>query len=586
MDAGGLAQMTYSNLPAAGTLGVPGSGYASKGKGSHIKHLSMPPAPVPQTFSPTDGGMASATTSAPRTSRSHLLAGLRTAPKTTGPPPSAPPAQLHHFDGLDDGRHAAGQHHVALPQTAVASAFPSQASDLHPSLNPMNAARQMYSLPEQVLAPPAINLGGGPGEEQIDPNLYAELFATNLYLAQQQQRLQQQLINVTAAAQQFQGLTVNPQTGYRADQLHRFGSSPPGSSFHAAPPRGGMPPGSSSVGGSPASLFPGYGLPNGSPGYLVDHPPQRSPYPPAPPGVEMDPTSALPPTPQFRAQVSPPPRGHLDSSAAVPRHASPPKAIVSPAQAASPSLPPPSANAFRRGHKKATSMVSSLTGSTATATSAKDLASPLGPKSAGFPQTPLTGTFGPGQGRAGEHPIRQPRGPPPLEELIANPTSKHDGGKNFATRRRRRAVHSLVRAGIERRGGRGNASAGSPGSMTPASEAEITFSASSDNDSEGVGGGARSRRPSLGSIRAAANGAIGSERKDRRGHSRGRDSVDGVYTAASLSSDDGASVGGPLVEVKADGLATTKQKPKVVDERRKAPMLVLSSAAKRKSSMF
>ncbi|KAA8572533.1 hypothetical protein EYC84_003143 [Monilinia fructicola] len=35
---------------------------------------------------------------------------------------------------------------------------------------------------------------------------------------------------------------------------------------------------------------------------------------------------------------------------------------------------------------------------------------------------------------AGEHPIRQPRGPPPIEELRARPTSLFEGSKNFASR--------------------------------------------------------------------------------------------------------------------------------------------------------
>ncbi|KAI9646654.1 hypothetical protein NHQ30_004651 [Ciborinia camelliae] len=41
--------------------------------------------------------------------------------------------------------------------------------------------------------------------------------------------------------------------------------------------------------------------------------------------------------------------------------------------------------------------------------------------------------FGAGAGHAGEHPIRQPLGPPPIEELKAKPTTKFAGSKNFAT---------------------------------------------------------------------------------------------------------------------------------------------------------
>ena len=193
----------------------------------------------------------------------------------------------------------------------------------------------------------------------------------------------------------------------------------------------------------------------------------------------------------------------------------------------------------------------------------------------------MSGTFGPGQARAGEHPIRQPRGPPSLEELVAKPTAKHEGSKNFATRQRRRAVHNLVRAGLERRGAsRGSGSVDSLGSMTPASECEISFSVSSDNDTDsiGSGSGSLSGKPSLGSLRAAANGAIGSERKELKERSRERNLTDNTnFTTASISSDEGATIGGRLVEVKAE-------ESKAVDERRRMPLLVLNQAEKRKSS--
>jgi len=180
----------------------------------------------------------------------------------------------------------------------------------------------------------------------------------------------------------------------------------------------------------------------------------------------------------------------------------------------------------------------------------------------------MTGTFGPGQGRAGEHPVRQPKGPPLLQELEQKPTSKHEGSKNFATRQRRRAVHDLVRAGRERRSdGRQPGS----GAGTPGSENEFNFSVSSDNDSVLAGSSSLSSKPSLGSLRAAARGAIGSEIKEK---SRERSSVDsvGAISAKSLSSDEGNSIGGPIVEVE--------------PARRNTPLLVLSSAEKRKSAVM
>ena len=242
------------------------------------------------------------------------------------------------------------------------------------------------------------------------------------------------------------------------------------------------------------------------------------------------------------------------------RSRTPPKSTPSPQQEVEP-LPPPSANAFRRGHRKNASSVNIKTTGEWTKGSAL--------RSAGFPQTPMTGTFGPGQARAGEHPVRQPKGPPHLQELQEKPTSKHEGSKNFATRQRRRAVHDLVRAGRERRSdGRQSGS----GAGTPGSENEFNFSVSSDGDSVLAGSTSLSSKPSLGSLRAAASGAIGSEIKER---SRERSSVDsvGALSAKSLSSDEGNAIGGPIVEV---------EQP----VRRNTPLLVLSSAEKRKSMIL
>ena len=217
------------------------------------------------------------------------------------------------------------------------------------------------------------------------------------------------------------------------------------------------------------------------------------------------------------------------------------------------------------------------------------------PKSAGYPQTPMTGTFGPGQGRAGEHPVRQPRGPPSLEELVSKPTSKFEGSKNFATRQRRRAVDNIVRARLTRgeRGAssRASGSVDSLDSMTPASEKEITFSVSSsdddDNHSFGSRSGSLSGKPSVGSLRAAASGAIGSERKKeiKELSSMSRSNVgsgsgtptppDRRFTADSIGSEEG------LVEVK-----SVREGAESSGGRAKTPMLVLTSAEKRKSSVF
>jgi len=264
----------------------------------------------------------------------------------------------------------------------------------------------------------------------------------------------------------------------------------------------------------------------------------NSPPPPTPShsvtGFSLD-------TPTFRAQVSPP----LESASPfASRSISPPKKTPSPPQDVEP-LPPPSANAFRRGHHKKISSLA-LNNSASVSDGPK---SAYIPRSVGIPPAPLTGTFGPGQARAGEHPIRQPRGPPSMEELKDKPTIKHAGSKNFATRQRRQALSSLVRAGLERRVRPGS---GSNGSMTPVSETELTFSIPSDNDSDS--GRSLSGKPSFGSLRAMANGAIGSERKASKER---------------------------LSPVSSEG-----EESKPVEQRRtRAPLLALANAAEKRKSV-
>ena len=555
MDAGGLAHMSYNNFPNNGGLGVPGSGFASRGKGAHIKRLSVQP-PALNTSGQDEAGTGPTT---PRTSRSHLLAGLRTAARSNPAPPSAPPMQSHHgLGGLGDSRYAdQGTYQSnarAVPQTATGSSFPSHQSNRFP----MNTGRQMYAVPEQVLAPPALQLGPDPSEEIIDPNLYAELVATNLYLAQQQQRLQQQLMSVTAAAQQYQGVNVNGQGGMMPQQYSSPNTGYLGQSMSMnvnaqsmiAPVPGAQ------------GWYSVFDQMTGQQTYYFDSNSQAAPVGGSPPSQQGRGTSP-PQSETPRLEVSPPPTSNhvpVNFQTAI----SPPKSISPPQM--SPSLPPPSANAFRRGHKKTSSMANSINVNGVVTDGLKTGA----PKTAGFPATPMTGTFGPGQARSGEHPIRQPRAPPPMEELLAKPTAKHEGSKNFASRQRRNAVSNLVRAGLERRTGRHT---GSAGSTTPASEGEITFSV--DDETGSMGSGSLSGKPSIGSLRAAANGAIGSERKEMKERSQERESIGSHYTTKSVSSDEGA-MGGKLTEVMAE----------TSGERRKTPMLVLTSAEKRKSSMF
>lgn len=551
--------MSYNNFPSSNGLGLPGSGFASRrANAPNLKRLNFEPT---KQSDPQDNGAPT-----PRTSRSHLLAGLRTAPKSATSstfPSTAPPTQLQHNTGLA-GSIYADKESYGGPKTSVYS-------NQQGGFNQLNN-RQMYSVPEQPLAPPEI-LVDEHGQEQMDPNLYAQLVATNMYLAEQQQRLQQQLINVQAAAQQFQGLNL----GMGNQMQQQFATPPvtPQNMYQQQQVKNNMQPIITPVMGAQPGIYSYYIPATGQQSYFMDQSAQQTQF--MDQQVVQQSVNYSPPqqhgTPRF--QVSPPPQSDTPTFT---RSISPPKKSQSPPSDHAP-LPPPSAGAFRRGHRKANSMAIG-TDIPATFDGPK---SALLPKSMGFPSTPTASGFGPGQARAGEHPIRQPRGPPSLDELTAKPTTKFEGSKNFATRTRRNAVHNLVRAGMERR--RAPGSAGS-GSMSPVSEVgEVTFSVSSDNDSDSgrSGSGSLSGRPSLGSSRASAHGAIGSDRPSSRQKERSLErksaaSVDSNFTTASVSSDDDSSVGGSFAAVFKNG--GKKPEPKNVE--RKAPMLVLTSAEKRR----
>lgn len=582
MDTGGLAQMTYnSSFNNGGPLGVPGSGFASRGKGSHIKRLSMPP-----QVATIDESQTSASVSTPRTSRSHLLAGLRTAPKSAT-------VSSHHQQrsGLEGSRFSSSANPVydRAPRTATGTGFskhdfPSyQTTKLqqnlpHHSQQSSFHNRVAYTMPEQVLAPPVLEMAGG--DLSQDESMYAELMSTNLFLAAQQQRLQQQLISVTAAAQQFQNLNIGLSQQQQQQQQEFPSMSHANLSFYQQQLQQGVQPTVQAVPGQPG-IYCVFNPLTGQQSFVMDKNFQRDTSPLS----QYDTQPHYDQVPQFRAQISPP-----AESAQAPMYF---PQSTSLATGNSPPPPDSSANSLRRGHRKNLSF--SPDRKTHIDTIKANAAPGLRP--ATLPPTPATGTFGPGQGRAGEHPMRQPRGPPSLEDLLAKPTSNHEGSKNFATRQRRRAVHNLVRAGIERRGDtRSFGYYSSGGTNTPASEKEFTFS---DGDDATVrSGGSLSSKPSLGSLRAVANGAIGSERKEKSGRDR-HHSPDSSLRGATPTSEDsyfgskfvdgrmdyvpspsGSGTSSPLVAAVVAGQGPPNQAP----ERRKTPMLVLSSAEKRKTS--
>jgi hypothetical protein len=546
MDTGGLAQMTYNNFQSQGAFGGPTPSFGSRGKGASLKRLSVasPPKVAP---------IAEDSVATPRTSRSHLLAGLRTAPKTptsAQPPASAPYSQRQHNMGANNtnGNNYSRQNYnrgnQGVPQTAIGSGFS--------GVNQYNNNQQQSALYDQVLAPPSLQFD----DHEMDPSVAAQLLATELYLAQRQQQLQQQLLALTA--QQFGNMNLNAsgrqnqQYSSQFNQMNSYGQQFQNTPVVQETGQAGVYLVLNQMTGQYQYVvdpsFQQEDLNDFQASSLSQSPPPPTPsYTSSPPKVDTPVLHVSPPN-----EINPSPWGS--------RSASPPKKSNTPPQEVVP-LPPPSANAFRRGHKK---NLSSL------AVDAK-ADTTEGPRSAlnrpvGFPATPNTGTFGPGQARAGEHPMRQPRNPPSIEELKERPTTKHEGSKNFATRQRRQAIGNLVRAGIGRRAGRNGS-----GSVSPDSD---TFP-SSDNDSDSVrsgGSGSLSGKPSIGSLRAAANGAIGSERKASKERL-----VNRSYTANSLSSDDGASVGGGLVDIRPE---------ETYGELRTMPKLVLTGVEKRKSTMF
>ena len=548
---GGLAQMAYQpNNHFESGLGVPGSGFASRRAGSQVftKRLSTAP---PSNIATINESQLPNTGSTPRTSRSHLLAGLRTAPKSPMYPTSAPPTQLQQPFNVDPRRYESRERSNlgnGMPQTAVGSTFGSS------HRGGMNGTGQMYGLPE-ILAPPELQFEEELDTSGMDPEVYAELMANGQYLAQQQMVLKQQLHNLTMAQQQMQGMNLGSGLG----QQRQYLQSPmaQGHSFYSQQLQSGLQPVVTPVPGTPG-LYTVFNPMTGQQNLMMDPNGQTQ----VPAQAQMAPRdlahSPPPTTPTFHAQVSPPPESNAPVRTF--RSPSPPKPTSPPIEANP--LPPPSATAFRRGHSK---QLSSLTGF---ASKVDNGPKSSVPKTASFPLTPQTGTFGPGQSRLGDHPIRQPRGPPSLEELVEKPTSKHEGSKNFVSRQRRqrcRALNGLVRAGMERRGvSRGSNSIDSPGTGTPSSECDITFSVSSDTDNDSVGSSSSS----------SVHGAIGSERKMMKEHSRERQSMGTPPSIISVSSEEGigGKTGTKVEGVKDDPLVT--------------PLLVFTSAEKRKSAIL
>ncbi|KAK6857234.1 hypothetical protein PG995_007421 [Apiospora arundinis] len=586
--------MAQNSFTSPAGLALPTGGLASRRGGNSIKPLSFDTIKA----QPNSGDNGAPT---PRTSRSHLLAGLRTAPKsaTTGNFPASPTTaapgsqQMYGNNNMSSNMYAGQQASFNGPKTSLPR-MPSQQQQQpqqqrqQPQQQQPQQQQQQYNqmmgqqryandqhyTADQILAPPEIHLDEEV-QEEMDPNLYAQMMAANMYLAQQQQRLQQQLMQVQQAAQQFQGLSLNGQatiqqqiaiqTLYQQQQQQlrslqqQMASMPPMQQMQQPQQQ-------------QQQIYTYYDPSTGQT-YYVDQSQAQNGYQ-ANNNVYMD----QPSTPQAfsfqqnngtpRVQVSPP----ADNEKPFFRSNSPPKKME--LQGEPEPLPPPSANAFRRGHKK----TGSTAGSNGLSLATENAPRTAGPKSASFPASPMPNAYGPGQARAGEHPIRQPRGPPAIDELRAKPTSRIEGSKNFATRTRRSALNNLVRAGFERRKGTGSSS----GSMSPVSEtAEEVGTPLTDNESDsgrsGSGSLSGDAEPSLASSRTSASGswgAIGSDRPSSR--QKTRKSVDSLSSQCDSDS-------GSFASVFKKG-SRSDNKPQSADGQRKAPRLVLTSAEKRKGS--
>jgi len=544
IDAGAFAQMTYNNTNNHGFspngLGAPGSGFGGRSR-LNSKRLSVA---LPSNVGSIDGDHVENPT--PRTSRSHLLAGLRTQPKTHAVPASAPYNHTEHYtNGVaasmwHDQGYGNGYNH-AVPQTATGSSF--DMSGQHS----VNAGRQMYSLPEQVLAPPSMY----DQSDEMDPAVLQQMQMTSLYLAQRQQQLQQQLASLTSNTQ---GLSLNT-------NLQR-------SAFQNVP-----------MNLQSAQGF--YGQPQvqapmevpGQPGvYLVYNPAMQGYSYVVDPNVQQQAQTSMSPQQQNQASAFSPsrydaptpslsltPPANERSTPNNSRSFTPPKKTSSPSSVEHVQpLPPPSATAFRRGHNKSSSLVinPSAGASDGPMTSSAAI---FGSQRSAFPPAPLTGTFGPGAARAGEHPMRQPRGPPPLEELTSAPTSKHDGSKNFATRQRRRALDNLMKAGIGRRG------VSRSSDNSPVSEGEYNFAISEEGEDVASVDSAGSRKMS----------PIGSEMKEKRSSQHSSDGYFGLSSASSSEGEDAGAYKQPPTP------ATPTASAQGGD--RKRMLGVLSAAEKRRS---
>ena len=528
------------------------SGLSSRRGGQNIKPLSFDFKSIPEN----DTGIPT-----PRTSRSHLLAGLRTAPKSAtatsfsiGNGPASPTVNPHarnNRNSITPGMYDAGASYLNGPKTSMPTyggmhQAQQQAIQQQALYNAEVAAyqqQQQYTTDQGMVSQLSME---DSVQGELDPNVHAQLMYTNHVLAQRQQQLQQQLQALQTAAQQLQSQGYRMQGQAPAAQqnhqsavyqqqmqqhvqqqveqlqqqrlqqqylaLQQARAQQAAQIQHLQQLQALMTP-TATQQQSAYSLYDpttGQQALYEATNQLANQTAQLNlnSY-----GGVQQPAVGTP-----RLQVSPPPTEANKSNS---RNPSPPRRFESPVvETAVNPLPPPSANAFRRGHKKSISTANGNKNQLTISTT-EELPKTAGPKTSSFPMTPMTAGYGPGQARAGEHPVRQPRNPPSLDELKSKPTSKHEGSKNFVARTRRSAIHNLVRAGLERR-----KEARSSGSISPISESadELVETPLTDNDSDSGRSGSGilldhdDAECSLPSSRTSTGswGAIGSDRPSSR----------------------------------------------------------------------
>ncbi|CAN8105719.1 unnamed protein product [Discula destructiva] len=546
------------------------SGLASRRGGQSLKPLNelalkAPSQDIKENTVPT-----------PRTSRGHLLANLRTAPKTATAASFAAADNDHNarsHASLYAAQEAAMNNgpKTSLPYGTYGAQVQAQAqAQAQGSANWMaygqqqqqQQQQQQHFTPEQILAPPEIHIDEQGLDPSMDPDLYARLMQQNMQLAQQRFMLQQQLHSLTQAQQQLDAMNLNGNQAYA--NMYQQQLLQQQQAILAA--QAAQQP----------QVYTYIDPATGQQAFYVDQSGQL--------GAQLQEQAQLNNTYQVPQSSSPAPRLEISpprESTPVFRRTSPARRNASPLLDDPTPLPPPSANAFRRGHKKSASLMLKDINNLSNGEPQPS----AGPRTANFPVTPLTGSYGPGQARAGEHPIRQPRGPPAIEELKAKPTSKMEGSKNFAARTRRSAINNLKRAGVERRKVTGSSSSGS---ISPISEtAEDIQSPLSDNESESGRSGSGSLNgedvePSVPSSRTSTGswGAIGSDRPSSA--QKARKSAGSV---SSGSGDEAASNGSFASVFKRSARTSGRSSPETPGGR-KAPMMVLTNAEKRKNGFF